>query len=185
MEKEARRGGGRRQSFLSAVQISEGNRLWNRERENSRGLIIFPLFCMRSAGVWPGGWGLCWRTQPGHVCSCVGFLTPGLVADGTVSKRSAQQEAGLKPPATWAQVTQTSRGRNVFAQPHTKPNRFQKQGKKIKNSHGGIFSMIVSRCVRKRTLAGVAAAGALANRERRTTGACTWPRAWTHEVLSE
>lgn len=52
--------------------------------------------------MWLGVWGLCWRMVPSHVCSYVGFLTPGLVADGTVSEGSTQQAHWHKLWATWA-----------------------------------------------------------------------------------
>lgn len=47
--------------------------------------------------------GLCWRVVPSHVCSYVGFLTPGMAADGIESQRSAQQAHWHKPLATRTQ----------------------------------------------------------------------------------
>lgn len=69
-----------------------------------------------SACDWVGVRGLCWHMVPSHVCFYVGFLTPSLAADGTVSQHSAQQAHWHKPLATWTHKhTQESK----WTYPHT------------------------------------------------------------------
>lgn len=127
-----------------------------------------------------------------HACSYVGFLTPSLVADGKVSQRSAQQAHWHKPFATWthghSKCTYTDMQTGMYSVWHLHlassimwELTFYKKQKCCKMMFNSItfaysepFSRTVSCWVRQHTLAGVPAAGVLANCEGRTTGTSTW-----------
>lgn len=96
----------KRVNFMSREQLLEGNcGKKNEGKWNTMSVSYFKnkkckndnftFKCGAKACVfacmWLGGWGMCCHVVPSHVCSYVGFLTPSLVADGTVSQHSAQR----------------------------------------------------------------------------------------------
>lgn len=135
---------------------------------------------VRDAGRWQDGWGLFWRRMMiSHVCSCVCFLTLGLVADGTVSDHWTQREHSTQTVGCMSTVNGHARTCSLTCQWHAWTSATATTWIQVAQKPWKRITMCLSKMWRWLAVmlqACWCTAGS-------ALGTSAWQRAWTHEVL--